>query len=104
MSYDFRKYADFPKRVDLEAEEFEKQKERESRQAALIFALLIAAFAALGIVLLASSGPRVEPTEISDCSSVQPGRARLACYDELSRHSKTQPFKGAPPPEFDGQK
>lgn len=93
---------DFRKQAEVEAEEFEKQKERHHRQAALIFALLIGAFAALGIVLLMNSGPRA-PSEISDCSSVQPEAARLACFDELSRHS-TSPFKGSPPAELGGKK
>jgi hypothetical protein len=88
----------------LEPEELEKRKERNDRQAALIFAILIAAFAALGIVLLVTSSPRVGPREISDCSSVEPASGRLACFDELSRHSKSVPFKGAPPAELDGKK
>jgi hypothetical protein len=106
MPYDFRKHPDFPGRFDLEAEQHLKEKDRYDRQAALIFALLIGAFAALGILLFENSGSRVGPEEMSDCSSVQPESARLACFDELSRNSKSksEPFKGAPPAELDGKK
>lgn len=104
MPFDFRKHADFQSRFTSEAEQRMKEKERHDRQAALIFALLIGAFAALGIVLVMNSSSRVGPKEISDCSSVQPESARLACFDELSRHSKSEPFKGAPPAELDGKK
>ncbi|WP_092865404.1 hypothetical protein [Hyphomicrobium facile] len=104
MPFDFRKHADFPNRFTSEVERQMKEKERRDRQTALIFALLIGAFAALGILLVMNSNSRVGPKDVSDCSSVQPEAARLACFDELSRHSKSEPFKGAPPAELGGKK
>jgi len=103
MSFDFRKDADFPKHFDLEAEEFDRKKERENRQAALIFAILIALLAGTGIVLLAVSNRQPGPSELHDCATVESETARLACYDELSRR-RAMPFKGAPPQELGGQK
>ncbi|MBS0234599.1 MAG: hypothetical protein JSR99_14060 [Proteobacteria bacterium] len=78
-------------------------KKREESQAALIFALLIGAFAALGIFLFAHSAPDNVPLRVSDCTSVQSKSARLACFDTLARDTET-PFKGAPPVSIDGQR
>ncbi|MGO4685145.1 hypothetical protein [Hyphomicrobium sp. 2TAF46] len=103
MSFDFRKEADFQSRFDQEAEELAKQKERESRQTALIFALLIGVLAGTGIVLLAVSNRQSGPSDLHDCATIESGPARLACFDELSRQQAT-PFKGAPPEELGGQK
>lgn len=106
MSFDFRKDADFQSRFDQEAEELAKQKERENRQTALLFAVLIGVLAGTGIILLAT-GNRPwpsRPSELRDCATVEPAASRLACYDELSRHSQVAPFKGAPPKELGDQK
>ncbi|MBY0559201.1 hypothetical protein [Hyphomicrobium sp.] len=104
MPFDFRKHADFRSRFTSEAEQRMKEKDRQDRQAALIFALLIGAFAALGIVLVMNSRSQVGPKEMSDCSSIQSESARLACFDELSRHSKSEPFKGSPPTQLGDKK
>lgn len=103
MTFDFRKDEDFRSRFDLEAEKFEKQKERENRQTALIFALLIGVLAGTGIVLLATRDRQSGPSELYDCTTIESGPARLACFDELSRRKAT-PFKGAPPEELRSQK
>ncbi|WP_045836651.1 hypothetical protein [Hyphomicrobium sp. 99] len=103
MPNDFPKHSDFLKRVDLEAEAFEKEKERNDRQTALIFAVLIALLAGTGIILVASSNRTSGPSELRDCASIESGTERLACFDELSRHAAS-PFKGAPPAELSGKK
>lgn len=90
--------------TDLEAEALEKEKERNDRQTALLFAVLIGVLAGTGIILLAASNRPSGPSELRDCAPIEPAAARLACYDELSRHSKVAPFKGAPPEELGGQK
>lgn len=87
----------------FDADELEKEKLREDKETALIFALLIGAFAAFGIILLANSDQHQGPSQISDCASVEPKAARLACFDELSRYSAAPPFKGAPPTQIDGK-
>jgi hypothetical protein len=97
-SWSFRKPA-----TGLDADALEREKQREEKETALIFALLIGAFAAFGIILLANNDPRRWPSQISDCASVEPTPARLACFDELSRHSAAPPFKGASPEQFDGK-
>jgi hypothetical protein len=97
-SWGFRK-----QQLALDADELEKEKVREERETALIFALLIGVFAAFGIILLANSQQHQGPSQISDCASVEPKPARLACFDELSRYSAASPFKGAPPAQLGGK-
>ena len=97
-SWSFRKQ---PTGLDTDA--LEREKQREDKDTALIFALLIGAFAAFGIILLANSDTRQWQSQISDCASVEPTTARLACFDELSRSSAAPPFKGAPPAQLDGK-
>jgi hypothetical protein len=80
----------------LAADEIDKKKARQERQTALIFALLIGAFAASGIALLANSGQH-GPATVNDCVSVESTPARLACFDDLARRSAPMPFKGVPP-------
>jgi len=108
MSFDFRNDADFQSRFDQEAEELAKQKERENRQTALLFAVLIGVLAGTGIILLATGNRPWPwpsgPSELRDCATVEPAASRLACYDELSRNSQVAPFKGAPPKELGDQK
>jgi hypothetical protein len=91
-------------RFDADEIEKEKQKQRRDRETALIFAILIGAFAAFGLLLLANSSKRRGPSQISDCVSIGPKAVRLACFDKLSRASLSSPFKGAPPAELDGKK
>jgi hypothetical protein len=86
--------------VALNADAIEKKKRQDS-QAALIFALLIGAFAAIGIFLSAHSVTPQEPSQVSDCTGVEPKAARLVCFDKLARDAET-PFKGAPPAHLDG--
>jgi len=81
----------------LAADEIDKKKARQERQTALIFALLIGVLAASGIVLLANSSGQQGPATVNDCVSVESTPARLACFDELARHSALVPFKGVPP-------
>ncbi len=89
--------------VTQDADAIDRMKKRGESQAALIFALLIGVFAALGIVLMAHGAPDGAPSQVSDCTGVGPGPARLACFDKVARDLET-PFKGAPPPRLDGQK
>lgn len=88
--------------VAFDADELDKKRKRAESQAALIFALLIGAFAALGIVLIANSERERGPTEISDCSALEPGAARLACFDKLARDSEAS-FKATAPTRIDGR-
>jgi hypothetical protein len=97
-SWSFRK-----QHTRLDEDALEREKQREEKETALIFAILIGAFAAFGIILLANSDTRQRPSQISDCASVEPTTARLACFDELSRSSAAPPFKGAPPAQLDGK-
>ncbi len=87
--------------VAFDADELDKKRKRAESQAALIFALLIGAFAALGIILVANS-EREGPTEISDCSALEPGAARLACFDKLARDREAS-FKATAPTRIDGR-
>lgn len=79
--------------VAINTEAIDKNKQRQDSQAALIFALLIGAFAALGILLSAGGVTTHEASQVSDCASVVPKAARLACFDKLARDAET-PFKG----------
>ncbi len=89
--------------IPLDADALEKKKKQEDSEAALIFALLIGACAALGIILYANSEPDNEPVQVSDCTAIQPEPARLACFDKLARSRET-PFKGEPPAQIEEQK
>jgi len=81
----------------------DKQRRRHESETALIFALLIGACAAFGIVLLANSDRTNTPPAISDCTAIRVTAERLACFDKIGRASLT-PFKGAvAPAELDGK-
>jgi hypothetical protein len=71
----------------------------QTRTAALICALLIAGFAAIGIVILANTERPAGPSEISDCASVRVEADRLACLDGLARRPPEQPSKGGTGPD-----
>jgi len=90
--------------TNLDAETLDNQKKQRERQTALIFAVLIGVLSSTGIVLIATGERPREPLQMSDCAALEPGTARLACFDELSRHATSEPFKGAPPAEVSGRK
>src|SRR6185312_12486480 len=73
--------------------------ETQIRKASFICALLIAACAAIGIVLLANSDQPQSSLEISDCAHISPKANRLACFDAVMSQPAAQPAKGvnAPP-------
>ncbi len=71
----------------------------QTRMAALICALLIAGFAAIGIVILANTDRSTAPAEIGDCTSIRDEAERLACFDELARRPE-QPSKGGTVPNL----
>lgn len=89
--------------IALDADAIDEMKKREESQAALIFALLIGAFAALGIFLMAHGTQNGAPLHVSDCATVEAKSARLACFDQLARNID-MPFKGAPPARLDGER
>lgn len=80
----------------IDADEIDRRRKRAESQAALIFALLMGAFAALGFCLIAYSEPDERPAVIADCANVEPAEARLTCFDTLARDRQT-PFKGEAP-------
>ncbi len=86
--------------IHLDADALDKKRKRQESEAALIFALLIGACAAFGIILYANSEPSDEPTQVSDCTTIKPEQARLACFDTLVRSGAT-PFKGEAPLQLD---
>src|ERR1044071_7206292 len=88
--------------VAFDADEIDKRRKSAEGQAALIFSLLIGAFAALGIILIANSDKAREPAEISDCSGLEPGATRLACFDKLARERDAS-FKSTVPTRYDSQ-
>jgi hypothetical protein len=71
--------------VAFDADELDRKRKHAESQAALIFALLIGAFAAFGIFLIANSERAPQPSNISDCSGLEPGATRLARFDKLVR-------------------
>lgn len=61
--------------------------------AAVFFAVLLAGFALVGLVM---SDLGEKQISISDCSRISDSVARLGCFDGLATHV-SQPFKGAAP-------
>jgi hypothetical protein len=78
-------------------EEIDRRTRRAESEAALIFALLIGACAASGIVLLAGRDTPEAPAQVSDCRTIEPPSARLACFDGVAQ-KKATPAKGATAP------